>query len=363
MQPSASNPHLSRRAFTLGAAALLGAAAVPALPKAARADVPPGGWTTQPIPGAQPDIGINAITAPTRQSAFAVGVETGAAGQAPVALHWDAGAWQRVPVPDGMVPNLVDVAARTPARAWAIAQSTVQTDDPLVMSWNGLAWEAVDAPVGEWVALDVDQLGRPWMIGGEVDDQLGSGTSLYRRDGGGWTRLLREPSGTLFTAISVRSPSDVWLGGYGTLRHFDGQTWTERPITDSTGYPHWILQIEHVSAEEVWFLTVSTYPLDMSARLVRWDGTDFTVQRLPGTSAAVGTRSAIGFLGSLAPDGRGGVWVGDGMYRTLRHFDGTTWTVADVPMQGSNQIQALARVRHTSTVWAGGRLPYTLHFA
>jgi len=54
----------SRRTFALGAAALLGAAAVPALPRAARADAGPGGWTTQPIPGAQPDTAINAVAAP-----------------------------------------------------------------------------------------------------------------------------------------------------------------------------------------------------------------------------------------------------------------------------------------------------------
>ncbi|MFB4304491.1 hypothetical protein [Actinomadura sp. GTD37] len=363
MTRSAPNPLPSRRAFTLGAAALLGAAAVPALPGAARA-AGPGGWTTQPIPGAQqPDLAINAIAAPARRSAFAVGVESGPAGQAPVALRWDGGAWQRVPVPAGMAPNLVDVAARTPARAWAIAQSTSSAGAPLVMRWDGLAWQAVDAPVGEWVALDLDGSGRPWMVGGEVDDHLGPLTSVYRRDQTGWTRLLHEPLQSTFTAISVRTASDVWLGGYGNLRHFDGTTWTDHTIKDSTGYPHWVLQIEQVSAQEVWFLTVSTHPLDMAARLMRWDGTGFTEHRLPGPSSEVGTRSAIGFLGSLAADGHGGLWVGDGMYRTLRHFDGTTWTVADVPMQGSNQIQALARVPHGRTVWAGGRLPYTLRFA
>ncbi|SNS51027.1 hypothetical protein SAMN05443665_1005123 [Actinomadura meyerae] len=362
MPRSVPNPHPSRRAFTLGAAALLGAAAVPSLPGSARA-AGPAGWTTQPIPEARPDTTINAIAAPARRSAFAVGVETGTAGRVPVALHWEAGAWRRVPVPAGVVPDLVDVAARTPGRAWAIAQSSVWTDDPLMMRWRGGAWEAVEAPIGEWVALDLDQYGRPWMIGGEVDDHLGPITSVYRRDRTGWTRLLYEPIQTVFTALSVRTASDMWLGGYGTLRHFDGQTWTDRTIPDPSGYGHWVLQIEQVSSGEAWFLTVRTHPLDMTARLVHWDGTGFTVHSLPGPSSAVGTMSAVGFLGSLATDGRGGVWVGDGMYRTLRHFDGTTWTVADVPMQGANQIQALVRVPHSRMVWAGGRLPHTLRFA
>ncbi|QKW33158.1 hypothetical protein HUT06_03145 [Actinomadura sp. NAK00032] len=360
MRRSVPPPHPSRRAFTFGAAALLGAAAVPALPGAARAGARTGGWTTQPVPGAQPDTMINAIAAPTRRSAFAVGVESGAAGRAPVALHWEDGAWRRVPVPAGVVPDLVDVAARTPARAWAIAQSSAWTDDPLVLRWKGGAWAAAEAPVGEWVALDLDRSGRPWMIGGEVDDHLGPRAAVYRRDRTGWTRLLHGPLAEAFTAISVRTSSDVWVGGYGSLRHFDGQTWTERTIPDPSGYAHWVLQIEHVSASEAWFLTVLTHPLDMTARLVRWDGTGFTAHRLPRPSSDVGTRSAIGFLGSLTTDGHGGAWVGDGMYRTLRHFDGTTWTVADVPMQGANQIHTLTRIPHSRMVWAGGRLPYTL---
>ncbi|MBE1530685.1 hypothetical protein [Actinomadura algeriensis] len=356
MEPNLSP---SRRAVLLGGAALLGTAAVP--PAAAHAVVPRT-WTTQPIPDAAPGLTISAIAAPTRRTAFAVGVEDGADGRTPVALRWRGREWRRVPVPAGTSPNLVDVAALPHARPWAIAQSSAWTDDPLVLRWAGTGWEAADAPVGEWVALDLDRFGRPWMIGGEVDDHLGPRSVLYRRDRTGWTRVLHEPLESVFTAISARTPSDVWLGGHRMLRHFDGDTWTDHTIVES-GYAHWVLQIEQVSPRDVWFLTVSTHPLDLAARLVRWDGSGFTIHRVPLPSGGPGTRSAVGFLGSLTSDGRGGVWVGDNRYWTLRHFDGAEWSVADVPGQGGNLIQALTRVPHTRTVWAGGRLPHTLRFA
>lgn len=116
------------------------------------------------------------------------------------------------------------------------------------------------------------------------------------------------------------------------------------------------MEIAPVSAREVWLYEMPLDPLFSGPKLARWKNGAFTEYAIPpaGSGGGLGTLSADpGFLGSLAPDGRGGVWVQTNRGGEFLHFDGADWTrVARPASQG--YLWDLAQAPHTRTVWAAG---------
>ncbi|TDC61743.1 hypothetical protein E1200_28255, partial [Actinomadura sp. GC306] len=354
MKHSAANPLLSRRAFTLGGAALLGAAAAGPLAGTAHAAPPSGDWTDVPIPPLSGRAQLFGIAAPDPLHVIAGGTED-ASGRSAVMLHRGLRGWTRAALPAGLaVVN--DVRARHFADAWAVAagpDASARTD---LLHWNGRRWTTAAGPAGEQLyAIDLDRTGALWATGITPD-----GATVSVRRGGRWTNTLTLPGLPGLNAIAAGGPSDVWAGGFGgsstgttPLWHFDGAAWTRIPW--GTAYAHWILQIEHVAHDDVWFYALEQHPLFPPPALHHWNGSEFTVHRIPGPSDPAGgvrPMSATGFLGSIASDGRGGVWVSTPADTShLLHFDGSTWTRETPP--ATVTAYAMTRVPHTTTIWAG----------
>jgi hypothetical protein len=131
-------------------------------------------------------------------------------GDAATALHWDGGAWAATAVPPGT--DLGDVWANAADDVWAAGVRQVDGYPAgVVIHWDGSAW--VDALVD----------GQP-----EIN--------------------------TRFGAIWSSGPADVWVGGTsaferipvptGTLRHFDGASWTTSPVS--------INALEHRPISHLW---------------------------------------------------------------------------------------------------------------
>ncbi|TDB91370.1 hypothetical protein [Actinomadura sp. 7K534] len=359
MEHRPANPSLSRRAFTLGGATLLGAAAAGSLTGTARAAAPPsGGWADVPIPPLSGRAQLFGIAAPDPWHVIAGGTENAfQPDAAAVMLHRGLRGWTRAPLPEGLaVVN--DVRARHFADAWALASGPDASARTDLLHWNGRRWSTAAGPADQQLyAIELDGTGALWATGITAD-----GATVSVRRHGRWTNSLSVPGTAGLSAIAAGGPSDVWVGGIGgssgptPLWHFDGTEWTRMPW--GTTYTHWILQIEHVAPDDVWFYALEQHPLFPPPTLHHWNGSEFTVHRMPGPSDPLGgvrPMSAIGFLGSIASDGLGGVWVSS-PYDTshLLHFDGASWTRETPPIGVT--AYAMTRVPYTTTVWAGTQI-------
>lgn len=362
MERPVPNAVLSRRAFALGGAALFGAAVAGPLtgpltgPLIGRASAapPPGGWADVPIPPLSGRAQLFGVAAPTPVHVFAGGTENASQPDArAVMLHRTPRGWTRAELPEGLAV-VTDVRARNPADAWAVASGPSAAERTDLLHWNARRWTTVPGPAGQQLyAIDVDRTGALWATGIGAD---GATVSVLRH--GRWTTSLTLPQPAGLNAIAAGRRSDVWAGGIGTsqtgptpLWHFDGAAWTRMPW--GTPYAHWILQIEYVAPDDVWFYAIEQHPLFPPPTLHHWNGSAFTVHPIPGPSDPLGVRplSAVGFLGSIASDGRGGVWVSTPFDTShLLHFDGAAWTRSTPPARAT--AYAMAQVPHTTTLWA-----------
>ena len=360
MDPSTAHPLPSRRAFTLGGAALIGAAIAGPLVGTARAAAPPPGeWAAVPVPPLAGRSNLLGIAAPDPWHVFTGGTENLFQPDASaVMLHGTPRGWTRAALPEGLTA-VNDVRALHAASAWAVATGQNPQERTDLLHWNGLRWTASAGPADtQLYAIDLDRTGGLWATGISGD----AATVSVRRDGR-WTTSLTLPEPSSLNAIAAGTASDVWAGGNGSsagatqLWHFDGTGWTRVPWSGSS-YGYWILQIEYAAPDDVWFYALEQHPLFPPPTLHHWNGSEFTVHRLPGPSEPVGEvrpMSAVGFLGSIASDGRGGVWVSS-PYDTshLLHFDGTSWTRETPPVMVT--AYSMTRVPHTTTIWAGTQI-------
>lgn len=359
MDRSPLNPLLSRRAFGLGGAALVGTAVAGPLGGVARAAGPPvGEWVDVPVPPLAGRSHLLGLAAPDPWHVFAGGTENAfEVDSRAVMLHRSPRGWTRVAMPEGLIV-VNDVRARHAADVWALAAGQNAQERTDLLRWNGRRWTTVAGPTGELLqAIDVDRTGGLWATG-----VSGDATTVSVRRHGRWTNALSLPQPAGLNAIAAGSASDVWVGGYGesqtgptALWHFDGTDWTRTPWGGE--WAHWILQIEYVAPNDVWFYALEQHPLFPPPMLHHWNGSAFTVHRLP-SSDSVGEAhpmSTVGFLGSIAADGRGGLWVSSPFDPAhLLHFDGASWTRTTPPLGAT--AYSMARVPHTTTVWAGTQI-------
>ncbi|MBD2894486.1 hypothetical protein amrb99_34110 [Actinomadura sp. RB99] len=346
---------LARRTAPLAlAAAAVVTATAAGTSGTALADAPPGAWTSTDVTGLTAPA-LYGVTAPDRGHAWAVGTQS--SSSAPLILSYRHGAWTPQAAPAGTAPELVDVASGGPSNVWAVGQgggaATAKS-----LHWNGRAWKAVDYPRPQPMAVSVDSRGKAWSIGSNTD---GSGAAVFRRSGGTWAdKGLSLAGGGMLDALAARTPKDVWAGGLGPsgdgLWHYDGTGWTQMDIPGD--WPQWVLQIVALSPDDVWFYTIPQDPLFSGPDLVHWDGTAFTVTKTPSPYEQVRPFAQdVGFLGDIASDGRGGVWLQDSRTAYYRHFDGTAWTSVPRPandLGGWPPVYDLAQVGRTASVWGVG---------
>ncbi|MGP4022337.1 hypothetical protein [Actinomadura sp. 3N407] len=339
-------PGLVRRVVPLAVAAVL-VSPIPAF-----ADAPSGEWRHVQVTGLESPA-LYGVSAPNRGHAWAVGSQ--ASGSEPLVLRWRHGTWTPQSVPEGTAPELVDVDARHPADVWAVGQGGGDATAKS-LHWNGRTWTAVPHPSETPMAVSIDSRGSAWSAGIGAD-----GSKVFRYRAGEWAdQGLTVPSGALLNAIAARTPEDVWVGGApssggGTaLWRYDGESWNH--MSWPSTWPHWVLQIVPVGPDDVWFYTLPMDPLFSGPELVHWDGSAFTATKTPSPYERVGTfASDVGFLGDIASDGRGGIWLQDSQSRYYRHYDGATWTnVPRPPAAGWPYMYDLEQIGRTGSLWGAG---------
>ncbi|MFH8791102.1 hypothetical protein [Streptomyces sp. NPDC017941] len=347
------------------AAALAAALTVVALMTSAAAGTT--SWRHVPVPSqVRPQAGLNEAVAFGPDRAWAVGAD--AVGREapgfPLVLRWDGKAWQRQKLPGaGWQGELLSVAATSPTAVWAVGRDAA--GGARLLHHDGTAWRTGPAPRGVVLTKVVTGGGETWLIGSRDGAQV-----LLRRDGREW-RDVPVPPGSVF-GLHILAPDDVWAAGAtdsgATVSHWDGQTW-QQTVVD--GFPRsGVSSVLAVSPTEVWAGGTAGFVGGPPGRpipplLVRFDGKEWSRVTLP---------TDFGSIHSLAPTSSGALgwvsvarsqkWGPPGSSPPLvpgpdfLAWNGRSFTEHSEPAvagEGDSWVLRLTPVPGTETVWSVGR--------
>jgi len=234
---------------------------------------------------------------------------------------------------------------RVITRAWAFALGAVlvlgcgpgsETKPPDAGTDAGVdagaaAWQAVyegtalgGAILSVWGSGPKDM----YVVGGPLGND-GFSAVAFHHDGMTWKDLA--PGGAdSFWWVSGSGPSDVWMvGEKGRMTHWDGKAFVEHPrVTTAT-----IWGVIAFSPSEAWAVAGTpgggtSAPNDL---VLRWDGSTWTQESLPGTPLG---RSLNKIWGTSSED-----LYAVGELGTIWHRKGTSWVLeSDPPIAKSNLL-------------------------
>ncbi len=279
-------------------------------------------WAVVPSPG---KLTVNSTLAMASGTAsndvWAVG-ETGCpsvqSGRT-LALHWNGSTWSIVTTPNpGFFPTLHAVAARTPADAWAVGDTTFSgTDDPLIEHWDGQAWRVSALPRSIHGALSgVAAVGATgaWAVGSRPFNNLDGPLALHW-NGTRWSPVpVPIPPGSngyLFSVIALPHGQAVAVGGWRPtpstshvlVERWNGTAWHMASVPAVPGFSG-LYSVAAAPGQGPWASGFSVTPTSGGAVLLQNVGTSWQLVNPPPLNAA--------FAVAGASDGE--VWTVDGPF-------------------------------------------------
>jgi hypothetical protein len=334
------------------------------------------GWTVVSVPQTGNNTELNGAFALSNSNAWAVGVQFGAAGQAPpppVAYHWNGSAWSLTATPSlGVNGSLTAVSAISASDAWAVGfttQSGYHGTLALYEHWNGSTWSVVAGPGSGLNAVADLSASNAWAVGtGGVVDQW---------NGTAWNSVtvpVPNPSDTAgdnLTAITAISASDIWAVGEFTntsftnsayALHYNGTAWTVTilPQPNVSGPSSPVLHgVTAVASNNVWAVgeNEEVPGLGITTLIEHWNGSAWSIVASPTPGAypilnAVAARSAsdVYAVGSNSPSVNGGVQQG-----LIMRWNGSTWSADTDPTSGTySPLYGAATFPGAASEWAVG---------
>lgn len=273
----------------------------------------------------------------------------------PLAVHWDGTAWTDVPLPwsDGLT-GLVGGDMTGPALAWAVGFRRAPTlPQPISARWNGTAWVAIKVPnpggASSLTDAAIEPGGRVWAVGASI--RLGRSRPLaYVWTPSHWTRvdpLIGSREGGL-TSVARSSSGQIWATGWKQvhglprpwLLHRVSGTWVEIPTAPLDRGMAVLTHVEFAGETEAW---ITGFLVTSSGRyqpiLEHWDGSTWSLVDLPWSEGI----SAV--LSAVSVDGGGvltvaGSYVATDARRALgfvAQLSEETWSVQDLPRGATSQ--------------------------
>ncbi|MEU1802595.1 hypothetical protein [Streptomyces sp. NPDC019937] len=356
---------MARRFLVAALAAALTLIALMPLMGSASADTP--SWQHVPVPArVRPQAGLNEAVALGPDRAWAVGAD--AVGRVapgfPLVLRWDGTAWQRQALPGiDWQGELLSIAATSPTAAWAVGRDAA--GGARLLRFDGTAWSGSRPPGGVVPTKAVAGGGETWLIGSRDGAQ-----ALLRWDGHGW-RDVPAPPGSVY-GLHILAADDVWAAGAAdsgaAVSHWDGQAW-QQTIVD--GFPRSAMgSVLAVSPTEVWAGGTAGFVGGPPGRpipplLVRFDGQAWNRVTVPTDFGSIDSL-APGMSGELAwvSVDRSQKWGPPGGSPPLvpgpdfLKWNGQSFTEHSEPAvagEGDSRVLRLAPVPGTATVWSVGR--------
>ncbi|MGO8885692.1 MAG: hypothetical protein ACLPUO_20530 [Streptosporangiaceae bacterium] len=297
--------------------------------------------------------GLFSVVAPGRRDAWAFGGRSlaGAAGDVPVAEHWNGRRWRTAALPRGLSDEIVAASAPAPNDIW-----TVSRVGGYVLHWNGTQWSVAKRwPESENLPRQLTGVtalgpGNVWVFGGS-GAYPGLGTWHLR--GGRWTRVTTR-AGTNLGRASALSPRGIWaIGGNASgpqdvIAHYNGAAW--RTLTSPVLQGVQFSYLAALSRGSVW-ATGSTYRMHRTTPwLGHLTGHRWSRVRVPWRVDP----------GALSPDGRGGLWIAAqdirGSQAWALHLSRSgQWS--RLPLSRTGLVPGLALIPGTTSLFASGVLP------
>ncbi|MFE5325140.1 hypothetical protein ACFRCG_01785 [Embleya sp. NPDC056575] len=374
---------MTRRLVVVAVAvAMTGMTLVPPTSASASASAEPPAWQHVPVSAeVRPQATLNEAVAFGPDRVWAVGAD--AVGREapgfPLVLRWDGTAWQRRSLP-GITwqGELSSIAATSPTAIWAVGRDTAGGGH--VLRSDGSAWYEGRSPRGVAPTRVVAGGGRVWLIGTRGDAQ-----ALLRWDGRAW-RDLPVPPGSVY-GLHILAADDVWAAGAGasgaTVSHWNGRVW-QQTIVD--GFPRsGVGSVLAVSPTEVWAGGTAGFIGGPPGRpipplLVRWDGLTWHRVAVPTdfgaiTSLAPAPSGALAWISVIrsqkwAPPGNSPPLIPGPDFLAWTGQSFTEYKEPAVPGEGASTTLHLTPVPNTTTIWSTGRAtgpestftPRTQHF-
>jgi hypothetical protein len=334
-----------------------------------------------------------------RASAAAIAALAIAAGGAAAAsaAPASAGHWRFSYVSHQQLGNFTGVAAVSARDVWAVGTAVAEggptADRAIVRRWNGSSWSAVALPAADQhaylTAVAGSAPGNVWVFG-YLNGKNGPAPFALRWNGS-WSRrgTWDSEAGLINDAVAL-SPYDIWAFGPGPVQHYNGTHWKTLSL------PFSLVAASAISATDMWAIGQgSGGPIlahfaggRWSTRPVPAKASSFTnlnsVLALPhgkvwvtgeaiaSSSSALALQFTNGkwsthnppkddYLGSLTPDGSGGLWAAsaspyDG--QAVYHYTAGRWHRVVLPsVKGkSTSVSVVARVPGSNRVFAAGLL-------
>jgi hypothetical protein len=184
-------------------------------------------WDT-PLPTPAPGSisSLFGISADAIDDAWGVGTYVDSQ-QHPLVIHWNGNAWDLVPTPTppGIDIQLRGVLALTPADVWAVGWKSrpgVRSPKaPVAIHWNGAGWTFPSAPaVGKSSSLfGVAGVSSTdlWAVGSSTDASMVQHTLIEHWDGANWIRTQSPDSGpSRLNGVTIEPGGTAWTVGTGS---------------------------------------------------------------------------------------------------------------------------------------------------
>ncbi|KJK37261.1 LigA protein [Streptomyces variegatus] len=324
-------------------------------------------WQHVPLPAqVRPQAGLNEAVAFGPERAWAVGAD--AVGREapgfPLLLRWDGAAWQRQSLPGtGWQGELLSVAGTSPTAVWAVGRDSAGSAH--LLRYDGSAWSESRPPRGVLLTEVVSGGGETWLIGSRDGAQV-----LLRRDGSGW-QDVPAPPGAVY-GLHILAADDVWAAGEtasgAAVSHWDGQAWQQTIVN---GFPRSAVgSVLAVSPTEVWAGGSAGFVGGPVGRpipplLVRFDGQTWNRVSVPAdfggiTSLVPAPSGELGWVSvansqKWGPPGSSPPFVPGPDFLAWNGQSFAEYSEPAVTGEGDSRTLRLAPVPGTASVWSVGR--------
>ena len=333
-----------------------------------------GGWQVQKIISMPGDsVQLNSVTAVSRTDAWAAGgvAPTGSSRYQPLLVHWDGSAWQPVTLPARILAALGPGQGLSVIGAWRAGG--FWAFDGLNGTWlrhHGQRWTAGQLPApgaggSTPVITSAVVLNRAnvWAFGFSIERGGQAAPYAAHLRAGTW-RVVALPGSASVTDASASSRHSIWAligGGPQTataniLLHWNGSQWNQVSMTGSLAGSTRLYSVLAVGRGSAW--TAGGTPPGTTGPTgvaALWNGSGWQVSRLHRMLTP-----AVNVEFSLARDGQGGAWAAVGGFGAahwqLWHYAAGQWALpVNLDTTGTRAfLGGLARVPGTISLWAVG---------
>lgn len=276
--------------------------------------------------------GASAIDFSTPEDGWAVGENYVGDNATPWGMHWDGTTWSEVDIGGFANPTLLmNVAAVAPDDAWAtgIPQPTSsmsthrgqQRDTgPLVRDVRGMPVESADARAAE---------GIPYALA-HWDGQKWAPVDAPKPPEGkeGQVSEMEKVAGEIWSVGFENKVGDIPTEQQAFVDRYAGEKWQRLELPEElTSKPSMLFSVTGADQNDVWLSGSFPTPQKDTPFAAHWDGTTFTVTELPVTGDFPNGWNAdeIAKLGDQVYVTGRSLYT-DQTLATAYRFDGTNWT-------------------------------------